>query len=158
MIRLLTIALILLALHGVSASKERACPSPQDAVDPKFHPGQVWEYRTRPREKKSRLTILKVESLPKMGTIIHLRVDNIRLRNCTGGPEPDVIEHMPFTRNSVERSVTRLQKEESAVPDFQGGYDEWRKSCGGVYTLTVSEAVQADELTFRTNLGCESPK
>ena len=81
-------------------------------------------------------------------------MDKVRLRNCTGGPEPDNFQHMPFARDSIERSVTKLVNEGS-VPDFQAGYDEWRSACGGVYTITVGEAIQVAEDTFRKNLGCE---
>jgi hypothetical protein len=113
----------------------------------------VWHYKTRSHEQDSTLTILKVESVPKVGTIIHIRVEKIRLRNCTGGPEPDTFEHMPFSRDAIERSVTKLIKEKS-VPDFHAGYEEWRAACGGVYTITVAEAIQVSEDGFRKDLGC----
>jgi hypothetical protein len=99
---------------------------------------------------------LRVEFLPKSGTIIHIRVDNVRLRNCTGGPEPDKFEHMPFTRDAIERSVSKLLKENSEIPDYKSGYDEWQRDCGGVYTITVAEAVAVAEATFRSGLGCGS--
>jgi hypothetical protein len=138
----------------VSQDKPRPCPDPTVTTDSKYRPGQVWKYKTRPREETSTVTILKIESLPKLGTIIHIRVEKIRLRNCTGGPEPDKFEHMPFTRDAIERSVTKLEKE-ADVPDFQDGYNEWRKACGGVYTITVAEAIEVSEQNFRKNLGCE---
>ncbi len=158
--RIMKLAAVLLPtlslFHALTAQeKPRPCPTPEDAKDSKFSPGQVWEYKTRQNEENSTLTILKVESLPKVGTIVHVRVDKIRLRNCTGGPEPNKFEHMPFTRDAIERSVTHMAKQGS-VPEFREGYDEWRKACGGVYTITVAEAVKASEEVFRKNLGCES--
>lgn len=149
--------LLLVTILGSSPSlqdKPRPCPQPTDATDAKFRPGQVWQYKTRPHERSSTLTILKVESLPNVGTIIHIRVDKVRLRNCTGGPEPDNFQHMPFARDAIERSVTKVVSTGS-IPDFQAGYDEWRRACGGVYTITVAEAIQTAEDTFRKNLGCE---
>jgi hypothetical protein len=134
--------------------KSQPCPEPTVTNDSKFRPGQVWQYNTRSHEKESTLTILKVESLAKR-VIIHIRVDKVRLRNCTGGPEPDNFQHMPFTREAIERSVTKLVKEVD-VPEFQDGYDEWRNACGGVYTITVAEAIKVNEETFRKNLGCPS--
>src|SRR5260370_40072455 len=132
---------IVLLLSGafLCSAKDKTCTSPEPVKDPKFHPGQVWIYKSRAGEEKSFLTILRIESLPKVGTIIHIRVDKIRLRNCTGSPEPDNFQHMPFTRDAIERSVTKLQKESSDVPDYQAGYDEWRGACGGVYTITVAK-------------------
>ena len=86
------------------------------------------------------MTVLKVETLPKVGTIVHVRVDHIRLRNCTGGPEPDNFQHMPFTRDAIERSITKLEKDGVNTPDLSG-YEQWRADCGGVYTITVAEAI-----------------
>jgi hypothetical protein len=147
------LALLFSSQTLVAQDKARPCPELTEMKDSKFRPGQVWQYKTRLQEEGSTLTILKVESSPKMGTIIHIRVEKIRLRNCTGGPEPDKFEHMPFTREAIEHSVTKLLKENS-VPDFHAGYDEWRNACGGVYTITVAEAIQVGEVTFRKNLGC----
>jgi hypothetical protein len=145
------------SVRSVAAQdKSKPCPEPIAASDKKFHPGQVWQYNTRPHEKGSILTILRIESLPK-GMIIHIRVDNVRLRNCTGGPEPDTFAHMPFTREAIEKSITKLVRE-GEVPDFHDGYDEWRKACGGVYTITVAEAVAAGEEALRQNLGCHPAK
>jgi hypothetical protein len=147
------LAAVLPPLTDRAQENPRPCPTPEAARDTKFAPGQVWEYKTREHEKSSTLTILKIESLPRVGTIIHVRVDGVRLRNCTDGPEPDKFEHMPFSRDAVGRSVTKMLKE-GKVPDFRDGYDEWRKACGGVYTITVAEAVEVGEEAFRKNLGC----
>jgi hypothetical protein len=156
-----SIALLYLLLQccsfSVAQEKTRACPVPESVKDKKYHPGQVWQYKARPDEQNSRITILKVESLPKVGTIIHVRVDDIRLINCTGGPEPDKFEHMPFTKDAIERSVTKLRKDSAEIPSL-GGYEQWRADCGGVYTITVAEAIKVSEYTFNKGLGCESPE
>jgi hypothetical protein len=151
-------AYILFLLFGAALcpAKDNVCTSPEPVHDSKFRPGQVWFYKSRAGEEKSFITILRIESLPKVGTIIHVRVDKIRLRNCTGGSEPDTFEHMPFTRDALERSITKLQKESSDIPAYQAGYDEWRAACGGVYTVTVAEAVALGEATFRKGNGCEA--
>jgi len=151
-----SLAIVLLSSALVCAAGDKTCPAPSAANDSKFHPGQVWQYKTRPGEEKSFVTILKIESLPK-GTVVHVRVDHVRLKNCSGGAELDTIEHMPFSRDAIERSVTKLLKEESRIPDFQAGYDDWRKACGGFYTISIAEAVKVDEITFNQNLGCEAP-
>jgi hypothetical protein len=135
-------------------AQHKSCPEPQPAHDAKYHPGQVWTYKTRAHETDSKITILKIETLPKIGEIIHIRVDNIRLRNCTGGPEPEVIEHAPFTRDAIEKSVMKVLDNGDLVPDFEQGYRDWREHCGGVYSITVAEVVHADELTFQKGLGC----
>ena len=50
--------------------------------------------------------------------------------------------------------MTKLVKEEG-VPEFQDGYDQWRKDCGSVY---AAEAIAAGEYIFRENLGGPAAK
>lgn len=138
---------------GASARASKPCAEPITSTDPKFSPGQVWTYHNRETEPSSTLTILKVETLPKIGAVIHIRIDGIRLRSCAGGPEPKEIEHAPFAREALDRSVVRLIRT-GEVPPFQEGYSRWRHDCGGVYTLTVADMVAVDEQTF--SAGCRS--
>ena len=150
----IVLGLVLPAVLVCNAA-DKKCISPTPTDDPKYHPGQVWQYKTRPGEEDSLVTILKVESAAKR-TIIHVRVDNVRLKNCSGGPEPDTIGHMPFAREAIESSVTKLMKEDSKIPDFRAGYDEWRNACGGVYTISIADAIKADQVGFNQSLGCAS--
>jgi hypothetical protein len=143
-------------VFSIAREKAHSCPAPEVVKDKKYQPGQVWQYKTRPDEQGSRITVLKVEALPKVGTIVHVRVDHIRLRNCTGGPEPDTFQHMPFAREAMERSIAKLEKNDVNIPDL-GGYEQWRVDCGGVYTITVAEAIKVAEYTFNKGLGCELP-
>ena len=149
----LPIFALLLSSALICRASGKTCAAPKPAQDAKFHAGQVWQYKVRPGEEKSFATILKVESLPN-GIIIHIRIDGVHIKNCSGGPELETIEHMPFARDAIEHSVTKLLKDISRVPDFQAGYDDWRKACGGVYTISIAEAISVDEATFNRNLGC----
>jgi hypothetical protein len=138
---------------SITQEESRSCPTPVAVKDKKYKPGQVWQYKARPDEESSRITVLKVEKLPKVGTIVHIRVDHIRLRNCAGGPEPESFQHMPFTKDALDRSITKLEAGVAPILDL-GGYDRWRADCGGVYTITVAEAVKVAEYTFNKGLGC----
>jgi hypothetical protein len=142
-------------VFSIAQEKAHSCPSPEVVKDKKYQPGQVWQYKTRQDEQGSRISVLRVEMLPKVGTIVHVRVDHVRLRNCAGGPEPDNFQHMPFTRDAIERSITKLEKD--SVNTDLGGYEQWRADCGGVYTITVAEAIAVAEYTFNKGLCCEIP-
>lgn len=133
---------------------QSSCVQPQLVTDPKFVPGQVWAYKTRPGEESSTLTILRVEKTPKLGTIVHLRIDRVHFSNCTGGPSPEVIEHAPFTRAALEASVTMKVNSVFQVPAYDAGYQDWLSHCGGVYTITVDRMVAIDDATFNAGLGC----
>ncbi|MGE5322233.1 MAG: hypothetical protein ACM3SW_05205 [Actinomycetota bacterium] len=128
----------------------------KEISDPKYKPGQVWTYRTRPGEVNSTVTVLRIESVGDK-TIVHIRVDNIRLRSCLGGPEPDKFEHMPFAREAFDQSVVKLLKSVD-VPDYKEGYSEWRKAWdagkAGFYTISIAQALDVAQATFDQGLGC----
>jgi hypothetical protein len=136
------------------ASDKHKCSEPQAVVDSTYAAGQVWTYKTRQGESSSTLTILRVESLPKVGVIIHVRVDGVHFKNCTGGPSPTTIQHSPFTKAAIDKSVTHLLRTTQEVPDFESGYRDWIAHCGGVYTIGVAEMVDVDDRTFNAGLGC----
>ena len=125
--------------------------------DPKFHAGDVWQYKTRAGEEKSTLAILKVERTSRL-TIVHISVENIRMFNCTGGPEPNKFEHMPFDRSALDASVTKRVAEHSPLPTLEG-YEEWKAAFlqkhAGVYTISVAEALNVAEATFQSGVGCK---
>jgi hypothetical protein len=153
----LTIVLMLVVTSGtgqsVTQNKDSGCPEPSTIVDSKFKPGQVWQYKTRQGEDGSTVTVLRTETLAKGGTVIHVRVDGIRLKNCTGGPEPNLIGHAPFAKDALDRSVTKLLRT-GEVPDYAEGYEDWRSHCGGVYTITVKEMLDVDQTTFTKGVAC----
>jgi hypothetical protein len=146
----------LLLSHQGQASDKRNCAAPQAAVDSTYSPGQVWSYKTRPGESSSTVTILRVETTPKIGTIIHVRIDGVRFKNCTGGSAPNTIEHAPFAKSALDKSVGHKLSTVTRLPDFEAGYGDWLAHCGGVYTITVAEMVGADDATFNAGLGCKT--
>jgi hypothetical protein len=116
----------------------------------------VWTYKTRPSEGSSTVTILRVETLPKVGVIVHVRIDGVRLKNCKGGPAPTTIDHAPFTKIAMDKSVSRKLRTVSELPEFEAGYKYWLAHCGGVYTVSVADMVDVDDATFNAGLGCEA--
>jgi len=57
---------------------------------------------------------------------------------------------MPFTRDAVLLSVVRLVRIESSVPNLEG-YERWRSDCGGVYTISIADAVDVMEKTLNSH-------
>ena len=129
----------------------------REVTDPKYKPGQVWSYQTRPGEDASTLTVLRVEEAPEKKRIVHIRVDRIQLKNCAGGPGPDTAGHMPFAREALDASVIKVLRT-GDVPDYKNGYKEWRQAWdagkGGFYAITVAAAVNVMQETFTQGLGC----
>src|SRR5262249_54834255 len=130
-----TVALEILLLFISTASalsQVGALPSTDVSLkkvsDQKFHVGDVWEYLTRPGEERSRLTILRVDRSSELGIIVHVGVDNIKLANCLGGPEPDSVPHMPFAKKALDASVTKRVASNQSLPAFEDGFENWRSA------------------------------
>ena len=131
--------------HGIAQTKP--CTNAiKTAEDAKFSPGQLWAYNTRPGKPASTLTILKVDRIDKLGIIVHIRVDGIQAHNPRGELVPSV-QHMPFTRDAILLSVVKLLRT-NATSQTMEGYEYWRTHCGGVYIISVADAVDLMEKTL----------
>ena len=125
-----------------------------ESTSDKFKVGQVWKYNNRPNEDSSTLTILKIEKYDKGDTIIHIRVDGIKLFN------PNVesgyshfIEHLPFSEKTISRCVTYLLGQNATIPDFHEGYTHWKEAWnngkGGYWTIDLKEAINGMDSVMR---------
>jgi len=119
----------------------------------KYQVGQVWDYKTRKGEKDSYLTILKIEEYPKAGIVVHVAIDNVSINGPkTGEYYGHTISHMPFSPEALDKSLTDLKESNSTLPEFEGGYDDWKeqfdKGNAGVFSVTVAEAIGFIETTL----------
>ncbi len=142
------VAVILFASACLPAlPQKKPCPALETKVpDGTFKPGQVWAYSTRPNEASSTLTILQVDHSEKLGVVVHIRVDGIQM-HAPNGNLLTSIGHMPFTRDAILLSTTHLLRTDKTIPTLEG-YERWRTDCGGIYTISVRDAVEADEKTL----------
>ncbi len=136
MTKTLFIAMGLLFFLFGGCSKQPAAPTS------KFLAGQVWAFTPPTNQPNARLTILRVESGGKLGTIVHIGISGVSY-----GDGETQIQHLPFAESAVERSVTTLERESGPVPDFSEGYRQWRQAFdagkGGIFTISVAEAFGA---------------
>jgi len=93
-----------------------------------LQPGQVWSYKTRHGEEASTITVLKVENYTDIGQVVHIRVNGIRMKNPLKGNIVTDIPHLPFGEMAVQKSITKLIRSSNAIPEFQVGYDTWKKA------------------------------
>jgi hypothetical protein len=107
--------------------------------------GDIWAYKNRPGEDGSTLTILKIESYPKLGKVVHIRVDGFRMINPVTGNEFNDMPHLPLQAKALERSITHRVGETADVPDFSQGYTTWRAAFdeekAGVFKISVSKTL-----------------
>jgi hypothetical protein len=114
----------------------------------KYAPGQVWTYKTRLGEESSTLTIVKVETNPTLGVIVHVSLEGLRIPNeaaPTGFTHRAA--HLPFAEKAIDASVKTLVRSSAPSEDYREGYDEWRKSFdnghAGIFMDSVADAVDA---------------
>ncbi len=125
-----------------------------DPSRPNYKPGQVYTYRTRPSEKKSLLTILKVEPYGA-GTVVHVYISDVAIQNSDA---PDgvstFISHMPFAQQAVDQSVTQLVDQKPQLPDYEEAYASWKEQAerrkAGVFMIPVAQAIDGIEKAFQT--------
>ena len=115
-------------------------------VSEKFKVGQVWKYANRNGEDSSTLTILKIEKYEKGDTIIHIRVDNVKInspQSATG--YTNFIGHLPYSEIAISKSVTNLVGQNESFPDFSEGYNQWKEvwdnGKAGYWTIELEEAI-----------------
>ncbi len=124
-----------------------------EAKDGKYQVGEKWKFRSRPGEENATLTIVKVESNAKLGVIVHVSLEGVRIKSAhapTGFSE--TVAHMPFAEAAIEKSVTDLVAKVVPLPKFEDGYREWRTAFdnnkGGIFTITVGEGIAFMEKTL----------
>jgi hypothetical protein len=114
---------------------------------PEFKAGQRWSYDTRPGETESTLIIGRVEDLPSIGTVIHISVVDVTISSGQG-ESTHVIHHMPIAPDALRKSVVSHLGNASLPEHFEDGYASWRKAGGGIFTITVREALEYIQQTI----------
>lgn len=94
-----------------------------------FDIGQVWRFQNRQGEDNSTITILGVEKYDSDNTIIHIRIDAVKIHSSeAAGGYTNFIAHLPFSENALARSVTNFLGPIAALPDYSDGYNQWKEA------------------------------
>jgi len=134
-----------------SATRDSVIGTMSEApADAKYRAGQVWSYHTRAQESDSTFTVVKVESSARLGILVHISLQGLKLKNARHPSGwSDTIAHMPFSQDAIDGSIETLISENVPLPDFEQGYALWKQAFdagkGGVFTIPVAEGVQAIE-------------
>ncbi|MGH9896886.1 MAG: hypothetical protein ACREA0_33785, partial [bacterium] len=114
---------------------DRGAVAESQTVDADFQAGQRWSYKTRPQEPESTLIIGRVENDPKLGSVVHVSVIGLRLKNPRAeGGFGDVAAHLPISPKALRDSVIARVGDGAPAADFERGYAMWREARGGVFT------------------------
>lgn len=102
-------------------------PILQDTIKSKYRVGEEYSFKSRPIEPNAVLTVVKVEHQDKVGNIVHVRVDSVKVKTSANSEKySSVITHMPFSEAALDSSGLRKIGETKVIPDYQEGYSEWR--------------------------------
>ena len=141
---------LLAALVMVIVCSNAVAQTSVNGKTPSFKVGQMWSYKTRPGETKSTFVVVKIDTHPTYGNIIHIAVQDLKMKN-PNSPDgfSNQIGHMPFSEKALAESVVKLLKEKVELPDFENGYNLWREAFeqqrAGFYTISIAEAVKIAE-------------
>jgi hypothetical protein len=115
-------------------------PAIRDAV---YAPGQVWSISAPAAQSRATLTVLRIDSVPQLGTVIHVRLDSLDLSHAGKGLERQhTVQHLPFIRSAIDSSVVSKLIDSGAVPEYREGYTQWRRAQGGAFSITVAAFLQ----------------
>jgi hypothetical protein len=125
-----------------------------------FEEGQVWSYKNRVGEEKSTILILYIEKLDsslKEDKVIHIAIDNIKIRNLKNNKKiSDGIQHVPLSEKALKNSILKLEKHNVELPDFREDYNYWKKAFengeGGVWSVEVAKIIDYTEETLNINV------
>lgn len=115
---------------------------------PVLAPGQVWSYKTRPREGASTVQILHIEPGTPLGDVM---VVSVRGLSSGKGGRLWATEIWPlmFTREALEKSLTTYQYSEPVRRSFLDKLDRWNTAARAgraaaeerTFLVTVAEAL-----------------
>jgi hypothetical protein len=112
--------------------------------------GQEWQFQGRTGDPQPTLVIDRIEQIPNVGEVVHVSVRGVHIRNPHApGGFSDQLPHMPLSRSAVEKSITKLLHDSVALPGYEEGYNQWMAAHGGVFTITVQEALDFVERSLR---------
>jgi len=114
--------------------------SPAASTPIEYKAGQVW----RVVSGHELITILKIEDLPKLGHVIHVRVSNIPVPLCPGMHLTRNIDHIAMNEKMMRKSAGELVLENTELVDsYYDGYRLWlaEKKPKVVKNQTVSDVI-----------------
>jgi hypothetical protein len=90
--------------------------------------------------------INKVESDAKLGSIFHISVSGVKVKNrhAPSGVTQD-LPHFPVSKKTLEDSVLSLLGIATPNPEYREGYITWKQAFdagnAGIFTISVAEIV-----------------
>ncbi len=122
---------------------------PVGAFAENYQIGQVWTYKTRSQEPDSTLTILRVDNTSKLGPVVFVGLQDVRVLHPSGKVLSSM-SPLPFTKDALDKSVVKLVGKTDKLMRSDFGYQKWKEAQTAgkkppTYTKSVAEIVTALE-------------
>jgi hypothetical protein len=122
----------------------------QHIIAADYRQGQVWKYKTRKGEENSLLYIVRIDSVEDFGSIYHIYLDGLRIRNIhLEGGYQSILQHSPVDKATLDASVTELVSDCGDIPDISASYAAWREPFdageAGVFNIPVDMIIECIE-------------
>jgi hypothetical protein len=101
--------------------------------------GQEWSVK----DTAAKVVIGRIETLGRF------QVVSVSILDVPTDRRPTTVGHAPFEKAALTASLDQLLATGVATdPNFEPGYQEWKSAKGGMFTLSVAQAIP---LTLQTN-------
>lgn len=81
--------------------------------------------------------------------VVHISVVDIPASRDPGVSALSAIAHAPFEESALKASIGKLLATGVApLADFETGYNRWRTQNGGIFTVTVAQAIGLGQKMF----------
>jgi hypothetical protein len=90
-----------------------------------YQVGQIWSYKTRPQEPDSTLMILRIDNTSKLGPVVFIGLQNVRIRQSNGRVVA-TMSPIPITKDALDQSVLKVVGKTDKVMPSDKGYANWK--------------------------------
>jgi hypothetical protein len=121
-------------------------------LESEIEKGQVWEYRSRPGEESSSLTVIDVEDIGVGVRVIHVALDGLKRKSKqTGKIKEWFISHTPIDQNVLKPSLIKVISHKSCVINegLQYWREEYKKGEAGVWSVDITMVIDITEESLK---------
>ena len=141
MLQQIFLPLLAIATLSMVAVQAETAEAPRTS----FAQGQMWSIKSVPTTT-ARVIIGRIEPW-RDKVAVHVSLIDVPIPpSAPGAGGTTIINHMPFDATVLAASVDQLLATGvSPAPSFESGYKQWQSAKGGIFTVSVSKAI---DLTF----------